>query len=131
MAVFTYTATKATGEQVTGERQAQTREDVASFLHEQGLIIISINQKIGLNLGNLNDIQIGGIPLNEKVVFARQLATMLSAGLPVASSLEILVEQTKYTGLKNNLLKFIKIFNQDCLWRPPSEETRQYLTIYS
>lgn len=108
MAVFTYTATKATGEQVTGERQAQTREDVASFLHEQGLIIISINQKIGLNLGNLNDIQIGGIPLNEKVVFARQLATMLSAGLPVASSLEILVEQTKYTGLKKQLTQVYK-----------------------
>ncbi|KXK26588.1 MAG: Type II secretion system protein F [candidate division WS6 bacterium OLB20] len=108
MPLFSYRATKPTGEQVAGERQAETREEIISMLHEQGLIVISIEQKIGFSFDNLGDIQIGGVPLTEKVIFTRQLATMLGAGLPVASALEILVEQTKFSGLKKQLTEVYK-----------------------
>ncbi|MFQ5492617.1 MAG: type II secretion system F family protein [Candidatus Dojkabacteria bacterium] len=105
---YSYKATKQTGEAVAGTRKAENREEVVKFLHDQGLIVISIEQKLGLNIGNLNEIQIGGVPLKEKVIFTRQLATMLSAGLPIAGSLEILIEQTKYAGLRKKLTNVYK-----------------------
>jgi type IV pilus assembly protein PilC len=87
----------------------ENRDAVVQKLHEQGLIIIGIEEKLGiLSLGNLSDIQIGDVPLSEKVVFTRQLATMLSAGLPVTSSLEILIEQTKFSSLKKKLTNVYK-----------------------
>jgi len=108
MPLYTYRATKQSGQQVTGERKAENREEILQFLHEQGLIVISIEEKIGFSFDNLGDIQIGGVPLTEKVIFTRQLATMLGAGLPVASALEILVEQTKFSGLKKQLTEVYK-----------------------
>jgi len=108
MATYKYKAVKQNGEEVSGERKAQNRDQVTSYLHEQGLIVVTIDQKIGLDLISLGQIQIGGTPLNEKLIFVRQLSTMLSAGLPLASALEILVEQTKYSNLKESLTEVYK-----------------------
>src|SRR3990167_6559615 len=105
---YTYKATKPSGESVSGDITGENRDAVIGKLHEQGLIIIAIDEKLGFNFGNLSEVQIGGIPLGEKVVFTRQLATMLAAGLPITKALEILIDQTKLNKLKKSLTDVYK-----------------------
>jgi len=107
MALFKYQATKQNGEIVVGEKDSPSYDELATELNKQGLMVISIEKKVDVNFdnffGKMKDFEIGDIPLEEKVIFSRQLATMLSAGLPITQSIEILLQQTKYTKMRNKL----------------------------
>lgn len=55
--------------------------------------MIVVNIKEGLDL-ELSQINIGGVPMKDKVVFMRQtLATMVNAGLPLTRGLQIMEQQ--------------------------------------
>jgi type IV pilus assembly protein PilC len=69
---------------------------------------VAIDESIGLSFKRLGQLQIGGVPLKERVIFVKQLSTMLSAGLPIIQALEILVEQTTNPSLKDKLLRSYK-----------------------
>jgi type IV pilus assembly protein PilC len=108
MPTYSYKASKPNGEIMSGELSGDTREAIIQKLHEQGLIIINIDEKIGLHFGRLSNVQIGDISLTDKVIFTRQLATMLGAGLPVTAALDILIEQQKSPKLKTSLTMIYK-----------------------
>ncbi len=108
MSIFNYEATTRQGKKVTGTRESENSDDVANFLHDQGLVVISINENVGIDFKKLSSIQVGGIPLAEKSIFVKQLSTMLSAGLPIIQALDILVQQTKNASLKEKLTKVYK-----------------------
>jgi type IV pilus assembly protein PilC len=91
---FKYSARDAKGKPVTGEVEAKDPQAVADILHDRGLLVVSVKESIGLNLERLNEINIGGVPMKDKVVFMRQMSTMVGAGLPLSRSLEIMTEQT-------------------------------------
>jgi type IV pilus assembly protein PilC len=101
--IFNYAASDRNGKKITGKKEFASREDLANYLHEQGLVILSIEEVVGLDWEQLASIQIGGVPLSERVVFVKQLSTMLSAGLPLIQALSILVEQTENIYLKKKL----------------------------
>jgi len=107
MAIYTYQATKENGEMVTGEKDVTSYDELATELNKQNLMVISIEKKVDVNVsslfGKMKEFEIGDIPLEEKVIFSRQLATMLSAGLPVTQAIEILLQQTKYTKMRTKL----------------------------
>jgi type IV pilus assembly protein PilC len=96
MTVFKYTARPAAGgDMLTGEVELPSKEEVFSFLSRQRLIPISVRKKereIRLQFGT-------GISTREIVIFTRQFATMINAGLPLVQSLDILAEQTENPGL--------------------------------
>lgn len=100
---FRYIATDSKGRQIEGKREAASREDVAAFLQEKNLTVISIEDTLGLDWEQISSFQIGGVPLAERVVFVKQLATMLRTGLPLIQALTILIEQTENVSLKNKL----------------------------
>lgn len=112
MPKFTYHASKPTGEDVNGEMEAANYEEVYKSIEGQQMIPLDIQQKVNVNiqgyLSKMNEIQIGGISLNEKVLFTRQLATMLSASLPITQAIEILLEQTKYAQMRKKLAEVYK-----------------------
>lgn len=108
MAVYTYTATDIKGRQINGKREAESADEVANFLHEKNLVIGSIRETISFQFGEILNIQIGGVPLKDRLIFAKQLATMLSAGLPLIQALEILVQQTENKGLQKKLSRVYK-----------------------
>ena len=112
MAIFIYKAAKQNGEIVNGEIDAQNYEEVYQKLSEQKLLTLDIQPKVEFDFkkfgSKLKDIEIGDIPLNEKVIFSRQLATMLSAGLPISQTIEILLQQAKYVKMKNKLAEVYK-----------------------
>jgi|PlaIllAssembly_1097288.scaffolds.fasta_scaffold16239_2 type IV pilus assembly protein PilC len=107
MPIFGYKASKPNGEVVTGKMDAQNYEQVYQKLSEQQLLTLDIQQDVDFDLKKFSDklkeFEIGGIPLNEKVIFSRQLATMLAAGLPVTQTIEILIQQTKYARMRTKL----------------------------
>lgn len=103
MAEYNYTAITKSGQRVQGLREAETREDVANFLHQQGLVVVSIDERLGAAFKRLGSIQIGGVPLKERLIFVKQLSTMLGAGLPIIQALDILVQQTENPQLKEKL----------------------------
>ncbi|MBL8014835.1 MAG: type II secretion system F family protein [Candidatus Doudnabacteria bacterium] len=105
MAEFSYIAVTKKGQKVTGTRESDSRDEVAKFLHQQDLTVISIDENLGLDFKRLGSIQIGGVPLKERVLFVKQFSTMLSAGLPIIQALDILVQQTENQFLREKLVK--------------------------
>ena len=112
MALYTYQATKQNGEIVFGEKDVSSYDELATELNKENLMVISIEKKVDVNIGGffdkMKDFEIGDIPLEEKVIFSRQLATMLSAGLPITQAIEILLQQTKYSRMRNKLAMVYK-----------------------
>ena len=93
MKKFKYSARNVKGEVVSGNIEARDANAVTDILHDRGLIVVNIKESMGIDWEKLNEINIGGVPMKDKVVFMRQMATMVGAGLPLTRSLEIMVQQ--------------------------------------
>lgn len=105
MKKFKYTVLDSKGEEKTGIMEVENRADVAASLQGKGYTILHIDEVgVGLDM----KINIGGVPLKEKVIFMRQLATMLSSGLALTQSIEILAAQAKNEMFREMLLKVLK-----------------------
>jgi type IV pilus assembly protein PilC len=93
MKKFKYIAKDLTGKEVTGTLEAKSLDAVADFLNGKDLTIVSLKEDLGLNLEKLNQINVGGVPITDKVLFMRQFSTMISAGISLNKALEILTQQ--------------------------------------
>ena len=92
MPKFVYSARPVAGGDIqNGELEVGSKEEVQAFLHRQKMIPISVREKeagISFMIGT-------GIRTRDIVIFTRQFATMINAGLPLVQSLDILAEQTE------------------------------------
>ncbi len=93
MKQFRYSARTKTGDVVKGVIEAKSKIGVVEALQQKELIVVQVDENATAGLQKLNEINIGGVPMKDKVVFMRQLATMISAGLPLSQALEILEAQ--------------------------------------
>lgn len=94
MKKFSYEARdQASGKIVKASVQADSENAAARLLNEQGFNPLSIKEinEEGNFIGKLT----GRITTKDKIVFTRQLATLIGAGLPLAQSLRTIVEQTE------------------------------------
>src|SRR6266481_9411740 len=89
MATFTYTARAFNGDLRTATIDAASRDDVISQLRKQRLSVVKIDQDAAKKIGR------GSIKTRDVVIFTRQFATMINAGLPLVQSLNILAAQTE------------------------------------
>lgn len=102
MPKFKYVAKNQQGQTVTETVEAENEGAIIESLRKRQLIIISIisqaakSRRLSLDLPFLG----GGVKIDDLVVFSRQLATMVSAGLPIVQSLDILSEQIEKKQLK-------------------------------
>ena len=93
MRKFHYEATDGTnGKTIKAVVQAETERDAAKLLIAQGFKPISINEVEASR--NPFDRISNRITSKDKVVFTRQLSTLIAAGLPLSQSLHTLVDQT-------------------------------------
>ncbi|HWF18849.1 MAG TPA: type II secretion system F family protein [Verrucomicrobiae bacterium] len=91
MPSFVYVAREtATGREVRNSVEAATEQAAITALLNRNLLVVSIQEKVGKK-GKTSG---GKVALQELVVFTRQLATMIDAGLAMVQSLQALVEQT-------------------------------------
>jgi type IV pilus assembly protein PilC len=92
MPTFTYTARSTTGELQRGEVALPNRDEVIGYLRRQRLIPVKVEEKKGLSI----NISFGsGVSTRDIVIFTRQFATMINAGLPLVQSLDILARQSE------------------------------------
>ena len=103
MKKFRYSARDNTGKEVKGKIDARDRDAVAEILHDRGLLVVSITDEFAIDFEELAQINIGGVPMKDKVVFMRQMATMVSAGLPLTRSLEIMEQQIENPAFRKTI----------------------------
>ena len=98
MPVFEYTARNPKGEIVRNKVDAASRDDVLKQLRKDRLQVVRVEEaKSGGGLSmNLFG---GGIKTRDIVIFTRQFATMINAGLPLVQALDILAQQTENKAL--------------------------------
>lgn len=94
MPLFAYNAIDASGRTVKGTIDAETEQLVMVKLHEQKLHIVGVSRERGggggPKLGRPKKVK-----LHTLVVFSRQFATMIDAGIGIVRCLDILEGQTK------------------------------------
>jgi type IV pilus assembly protein PilC len=101
MPSFQYIARNSEGRIVRGSTDAQSQSMVARMLREQGLTPTSIEMGSATNTQSRRPTGKGGkVKLDDLVLFTRQFATMIRAGLPLIEVLNILAEQTEKRALK-------------------------------
>ncbi|UCF06754.1 MAG: type II secretion system F family protein [bacterium] len=87
-----------TGEILSGEYLAESKQELLSYLRKRKIIITHIRHKpkeIDLNFGFKNR-----ITTRDLGVFTRQFATMINAGLPMVQCLDILSSQLEKPAFK-------------------------------
>ena len=99
MLTFVYTAKDtASNKTVTSTVQAESETAAAKLLMGRNLVPLAIKPESESN-GFLSAIQ-NHVSTKDRVVFTRQLATLINAGLPLAQSLHTVQEQTTNKKLK-------------------------------
>ncbi len=89
---FTYKARNKDGQIKAGEVIATDEGRAEQLLEENGLLVLSISQKSEDNWARLNPFG-RSVSNKDLVMFSRQLATLISARVPILQSLRILLEQ--------------------------------------
>jgi type IV pilus assembly protein PilC len=92
MPMFEYTARSQTGQIQKGQLDVSNKDDVSAYLRKNRLILVSVREapkQIKLGMGGSR------VKTRDIVIFTRQFATMINAGLPLVQSLNILASQTE------------------------------------
>lgn len=94
MLTYQYVAhNKATGQKVKAFVQADSEGAAAKLIKSQGLMLLDIKAQDVSGFGNLAQ-RFNRVKTKDKVLFARQLSTLINAGLPLVQSLRSVNEQT-------------------------------------
>ncbi|MBT4483672.1 MAG: type II secretion system F family protein [Candidatus Latescibacteria bacterium] len=99
MPIFTYEGKTSAGKNIKGEYTAENRDEIFKYLRSKGILATKVKRKaksISLKFGT-------GINTEDVTNFARQFASMISAGLPLVQCLNILSEQTENPNFKERL----------------------------
>ena len=99
MALYEYTAKNSTSGQILkGTMDVPTRDEVIAFVRKNRMILVSVREaptQLRIPLPR------AGVKTRDVVIFTRQFATMINAGLPLVQSLSILAQQTENKALKD------------------------------
>lgn len=106
MLSYKYTARDpATGEYVKANVEAESELAAAKLIRKEGLVAIDIQlaERGASGIGS----RFNKVKAKDKVLFSRQLSTLINAGLPLVQSLRSVSEQTTSKPLKIVLAKVI------------------------
>ena len=91
MPSFAYTAREtATGREIRNSVEAASEQAAIAALLNRNLLVVSIQEKVSRK----GRTQGGKVSLGDLVMFTRQLATMVDAGIAIVQSLQALADQT-------------------------------------
>ena len=90
MLTYKFTARNpATGQKITSIIQADNEKSAGKLIHDQGLAPLEITLQKEGGRGFFNKVK-----TKDKILFARQLSTLINAGLPLVQSLRSVQKQT-------------------------------------
>lgn len=97
MPTFVWEGRTSSGEVQNGEMRAATKEEVKNRLRQQQIMSPSIKKK---SAGFKFKLPGGGVPAKSLVIFTRQFATMIDAGLPLVQCLDLLGNAEPHKGFQ-------------------------------
>lgn len=107
MLSYKYTARDgATGKKVSAEVQASSEQAAAKLLRDQGLSPIEIKPMVEGLSNPLSKFK-NRIKAKDKILFSRQMSTLLNAGLPLLQSLRTVANQTQNKAFKVVIMEVI------------------------
>lgn len=133
MLTFKYVARNTkTGEKISAEVQAENEQAAVKLLHQEGLAPLDI--KSVEDGGNVFAKFQNRIATKDKILFSRQLSTLINAGLPLIQSLRSVANQTQNKGLQVVIAKIISDVEggasfSEALGRHPKVFDRVYVSL--
>lgn len=106
MLTFKYTARNtSTGEKITAAVQADNEQAAAKLIRKEGLTPLDIQLEVkgGGGLGK----RLSRVKAKDRVLFSRQLSTLIDAGLPLVQSLHSVNDQTENKALRTVISQVI------------------------
>lgn len=114
MEQYAYEARDKAGKIVKGMVEADSSDAASDVLKYNQLFVISVKPYQTLQKRTFSLVRsfIGGVKSRDKAVFARQLSTMINAGLPLMDALKYIVKQTKNKDMVVATLKIIALIER-------------------
>lgn len=106
--MFIYRARNQKGEIIEGSLDVSSEKIAFETLEKEGLIIVFLKKKIETKFFEKFLIFFKRVSLKDLIIFSRELATLVNAGVSVLRSLKILAHQTKNSYFKKVLFEIIK-----------------------
>ncbi|MGH2400817.1 MAG: type II secretion system F family protein, partial [bacterium] len=103
MGRFTYRAYDRGGRLAVGVMDADSARVAAATLQSRGLLVSAVNEQGHLSEPIRQLRSFVRINRRDLVIFTRQLATMVSAGLPIVMALRVLEEQATNRRLRETI----------------------------
>src|SRR4051812_2749782 len=110
MAAFEYLVKDKSGKDQSGMQEAPDVNTLVTSLRSQGFMILKVNEvkkktkMVGASKGAAKKTGKGGnVGLDDLVIFSRQMATLVGAGIPLIQALDILAEQVEKTKFREIL----------------------------
>lgn len=138
MPTFTYTAKSIDGKTLSGTRDAKDRDELGHILREQGFVLTSAEEG-GKKSGGLDALlarlsSFKGVSLVDKIMFTRNLAVMIGAGLALNRALSVLEEQTENKKLKAVIGEVVRGVQggkpfSDCIAKHPAAFPELYVNM--
>ena len=104
MAIWAWEGTNADGDFKRGELEADNKDGANAKLRTMGIgTIIKVKKKqkdLEIIIPGFND----GVPIKSLVIFTRQMATMIDAGLPLLQCLDLIGNQEPNPNLRKTIL---------------------------
>ncbi|MCS7205514.1 MAG: type II secretion system F family protein [Leptospiraceae bacterium] len=134
MPVYKYTAIDKKGKQVKGILDAQNVAHARKLLRNQNLYVKTLNEDIEKRERELFPFLakiLYRVPRKDVAIFARELGTLLDAGIPLDKSLTNIIEQTENIYLKKAIIQIkTDILEGDSLSKAISKHNQIFPEIY-
>lgn len=114
MPKYTYKAQLiATGGEMEGTAEAADKFELAKTIKSEGKLLLTATE-LSDSVWNMDKINafLSKVDLREKILFARNMATMIQAGLPLSRALQIFLKQTQNPKFRSVLLSIIEDINK-------------------
>ena len=105
MPVYEYKGVTAQGKKISGVQDGDGLKSVRAKLKKDGIVVLEIQEGGKLRAGRSREVTFRSskVRLQDLANATRQLATLLSSGLPLMEALSVLVEQEEAPALKSAL----------------------------
>ena len=108
MPTFNYKARDESGHAIQGKMAADSVEAVVGRLRNLRYTVVSVNETLPIFSWKFELPTLSRIKDEDYVTFTSQLASMLSAGIPLSASLDTLVEQTENNALRSATARVVQ-----------------------
>lgn len=106
---YSYQAISSSGEVKEGQVNSTDEVTVREELVQRGYNVLAVTEVSSEGLNRDLNFNIGGrVKLKDLSVFSRKMATMIDAGIPLATALSIMVDQTSNVKLKSTIAEVQK-----------------------